>query len=368
MSRRRGEGEPRVSVRPSVPRASPPNQSVSWYASAARASAAGPLRQRWLLAGVAACVAGGVWFGASSGFSSLQRPDAPAAPADLAVEESWRESWKGGGLPPWHRRSAHPSLRRHLRSIVDGNDGSVVPSSGKLGAPDPLVQRVLVPLCGASVDVPFIASFLKDDDAAAADGSDVGPGDADGAQLARAEVVGIEAVAEAVARMPVDEPFRQVPPSARPAALRPVEAGFEQVLVSDDGVAIWVGNFFNVLDAPRPKPQVAFTGAWDRAALGAIEPSRRAAYLAVLDKLMHPTRGRVLMNALSHDIGQGPPHSLSESDIRAAAEPYFEVHRLSSALVTEQPDFSELRHRGATWIRESTYLLSRRSGSPDVQS
>lgn len=60
-----------------------------------------------------------------------------------------------------------------------------------------------------------------------------------------------------------------------------------------------------------------FDRIWDRAAMVALDPERRRAYAQVLRALLKPG-GRILLNAFTYDqsVMPGPPHSVPEDEIR----------------------------------------------------
>jgi thiopurine S-methyltransferase len=68
--------------------------------------------------------------------------------------------------------------------------------------------------------------------------------------------------------------------------------------------------------ALTPELAGTFDRIWDRAALVALPPEMRQAYVPVLRSLAHPG-ARVLQNAFTYDPGQyqGPPFSVSGSEV-----------------------------------------------------
>ena len=81
---------------------------------------------------------------------------APAACEELISHEtasckqdrlkSWQERW-AANRTSWHLEQVNPHLKRHLKELIDPK----ICVAGGLG------PRVLVPLCGKSVDMVFLA-------------------------------------------------------------------------------------------------------------------------------------------------------------------------------------------------------------------
>lgn len=169
----------------------------------------------------------------------------------------WRERWDMGQIG-FHSDKPHADLMGEHGAWLHGG------------------RRVLVPLCGKSVDLPWLAQ--------------------------RIETVGVE-LAEKAVRAMHDEHNLQA---------RVEQAG---------GLAAWRTPNLTVLQG-----DVFDLGAdhvsgvdrvWDRAALVALDPDRRRRYVAHLRDLL-PAGTRILLNVLVYDqqVMSGPPHSLSDSEVR----------------------------------------------------
>ena len=100
----------------------------------------------------------------------------------------------------------------------------------------------------------------------------------------------------------------------------------------------------------------SFDAAFDRAALIAMPPEKRPAYAEKVLSLLRPG-GRMLLVTMEHDIGQGPPFSVSEEEVRSLYEGACEV-----ALIEREdaPDSQRFTSRGATFAREAAYMLEKR--------
>ena len=178
----------------------------------------------------------------------------------------------------------------------------------------PLDSRVLVPLCGKSLDLSWL--------------------DQEGH-----EVVGVEFVEQA-ARDYFEE--RGI------SAQRSVEHG--RVSFRRGRTQIVVGDFF-ALSASELGP---IDVVYDRAALVAIEPQRRVQYAKQLAALTPP--GAVgLVISFEHDLDSGPPFSVPEVETLFAEA--FEIDRVDQHdILRDEPRFAE---RGATQMDEVVWYLRR---------
>ena len=141
-------------------------------------------------------------------------------------------------------------------------------------------ERVLVPLCGKTVDLPYLASK-------------------------GACVVGVEGVRRAVDEFEAEQPQWASAPATRCG-------GFTVRAFEGRGggkVTVFVGDFFQMDAPPAAAAAGRFDGAWDRGAFVAIEPSARPRYAEVLANLMEPG-GRVLLcgEAVAARVGGWPRH------------------------------------------------------------
>lgn len=170
--------------------------------------------------------------------------------------EFWRARWREGRIG-FHRAEVHPDLLRHGELLTDG-------------------AGVLVPLCGKSVDLPWLA--------------------------ARVPVVGVELAEEAVAQL--HEEHGLAPEVER---VGPFTAWRTPNLV------VLQGDLFDLRPEHLPHP---VDRAWDRAALIALDQDRRRRYAAQLRDLLAPA-GRILLEALTYDphVMEGPPHSVPDSEV-----------------------------------------------------
>jgi thiopurine S-methyltransferase len=182
----------------------------------------------------------------------------------------WGKRWSTGKTG-WHKTTVHSSLQKYcddalLEMIVGGG------------------ARILVPLCGKTVDMAFLAQ-----------------------KRPIAEVVGVDGVAQAI------ETFIQEQPDLSIQAVG--ESGGYQKH-KGESITLLTGDFFNMT------PEVAgglFDGVWDRGSLVAIDPSLREQYVDKIGELMVKPNGRYLLATIvrgNKDTKTGPPFSIDEAEVR----------------------------------------------------
>jgi len=170
----------------------------------------------------------------------------------------WEQRWAEDRIG-FHRTDVHPLLRRHATA---------------LGPP----ARVYVPLCGKSLDLPFLRQRGH-------------------------EVFGTEFVAEAVRQffheLGEDPPTRDAPPFRR-------HDGRAITIFEGDALALTAAHLGGPVDA-----------VYDRASLVAVEPERRPALVAAVRRVLRPG-GRVLLITLTYDQSRapGPPWSVDDAEVR----------------------------------------------------
>jgi thiopurine S-methyltransferase len=206
----------------------------------------------------------------------------------------WLERWQAGHIG-FHRADVNPRLVRHHQRALG-----------------PCI-RVLVPLCGKSVDLEWLV-------------------------VQGHEVVGIE-LSELAAR----DFF--------------AERGFEPARSSEGpfiayvhgNLKILVGDFF----AATPDNVGHFDGAYDRAALIALPEDMRKRYVAQLRSLLTP-KARVLLLTLHYDAQGGPPFSVDGAEVRAAYAGASVTLLGSEDARADAPGPVE---RGANFVNEEAYLI-----------
>lgn len=206
----------------------------------------------------------------------------------------WAERWDSGRIG-FHRNDVHPHLLRH---------------GARLGPPG----RVLVPLCGKSLDLVWLRKRGH-------------------------EVWGIEFV-ESAARAFFAE--NALVPETREIA--------GHLALAADGITIVVADLFALAGAPALG---TFTALYDRAALVAIEPARRTSYLQGL-RAHAGDEARLLLVTFDHDIGQGPPFSVPADELKTLTTGLFDLTLLEDEdIFAAEP---RLAARGATRMREQSWI------------
>jgi thiopurine S-methyltransferase len=233
------------------------------------------------------------------------------------MEQSfWHERWDKGQIG-FHRDEVNPNLVRHLQAWV--------PSASPDGQGGALAQqRILVPLAGKTIDVTWLAAR-------------------------GADVVAAEFVEQAVRSYFVEA--KLTPTEQRYDAGLRFNAKVPGEVASQPGgsVEFLVSDFF----ALRPEHVGPLTLVYDRAALVAISPERRAEYAQQL-ALLSPRGARLLLVSFSHDQGNGPPFSVPPEDVRHLLSPFFELTLLADENIIErEPRYKD---RGMTYCHEHVWL------------
>lgn len=211
--------------------------------------------------------------------------------------EFWHERWENN-LIGFHLDEVNPHLRAHWASLA------VRPGS-----------RVLVPLCGKSLDLVWLA----------------GQG---------YEVVGIE-----ISPIAVKDFFAENHLKARRIANQRCD------IWQSEAITLLCGDLFE-LTASDTGP---IDAVYDRAALIALPPAMRRRYVEKLEQLV-PAAPHLLIT-LDYDPAQmdGPPFAVSDDEVRALYVNKYRVDRLQSDDVLA--DNARFRERGLDRLTESVYRL-----------
>jgi thiopurine S-methyltransferase len=183
----------------------------------------------------------------------------------------WEKLWSAGDIG-WHKADVSVSLKKHEHALFENGSGA----------------RVLVPLCGKTVDMKYFAANMLVD-----------------------EVVGVDCVKQALEEFATEHPDLQ---------LNPVPPNNGYGAWKGDKAMLLQGDFFN-LDVTTAGG--TFEAAWDCGSLSAIQPSLRDQYVEKLGELMSKPYGKILLSAcvrLNGDTKAGPPFSTNEGEIRRLFE------------------------------------------------
>jgi len=213
----------------------------------------------------------------------------------------WHERWQQGQIG-FHQPDVHPSLPRYWPAL-DLRPGS----------------RVLVPLCGRSLDMVWFAGRFH-------------------------PVLGVELSPIAAAGFFAHESL---------TPLRDTHGPFE--LYAGGRYEILQGDFF---DLAREEVG-AIHGCYDRAALIALPPPMRQRYAAHLGKLLVPgTRGLLVTLEYPQDKMDGPPFCVPVDEVHALFERDFKVELLERRdVLAANARFAE---RGLDYLYEGVFRLDRR--------
>ncbi len=213
------------------------------------------------------------------------------------MSTGWHEAWKEGRIG-FHKSDVHSDLINYQTQFLTGGP-----------------HRVLVPLCGKSVDMRWLAQEGH-------------------------EVVGVELVAEAV-----EDFFKE----QQLAATKTDHEGYS--LYRCEKITIACGDVLELGEEALG----SITRVWDRAALVALPPEVRVAYAAHLRSQMG-AGAKLLLNVFEYDQSKmsGPPFSLSDDEVRT----HFEGCRIE--LLDERDgldEFPRFRDRGNQYWTVRTYLV-----------
>lgn len=211
----------------------------------------------------------------------------------------WHKRWADNQIG-FHQAQVNPYLQAHWSALA-------------LAAG----SRVLVPLCGKSLDLAWLASQGH-------------------------RVLGIE-----LSRRAVEDFFLE-------HGLTPevTQQGAFEVWCSG-GVELWCGDFF----ALRADDLKACVGVYDRAALIALPPGMRERYMALLSTLL-PEACKGLLVTLDYDQSRldGPPFSVPDAEVRAGFAGWRVAWREEQEMIRESPKFVQA---GVSSLIERVYLLQR---------
>ena len=207
----------------------------------------------------------------------------------------WHNRWQTQQIG-WHRDAYNDLLTKHWRSI-GSNKG----------------DRVLVPLCGKSLDMLWFASQGH-------------------------SVVGLEMVEEAIQAFFEENKLDVVCDTVN-----------DQIHHTSEPFTIIEGDIFNL------KAGLNQADAWyDRAAMIAIPPTKREAYVEQIRQLTKPNAvGLLITFAYPKEEMEGPPFSLTDNDVEELFSDGFELECL------ERLDLTDEKDRGLSQVTSSVFRIRR---------
>lgn len=208
-------------------------------------------------------------------------------------KQFWLDSWDEGGFKTsFHKKDIHPYILKHL------------PPNQLQG------KRLLVPLCGKSVDLVYFAQHAL-------------------------EVIGVELSQKAIYQFFEEQ-----------------ELDYEQkgCFYKSGNLTLIQGDFF-ALDSTAVG---AIDLVYDRAALVALPLSMRLPYIQKIKDLL-PNHAQLFINTLEYfPIKEEPPFSISATDLASYYGEEFEIQHLESPLV---PNHGLIRCWGLDFVKEHGFWL-----------
>ncbi|MCF4994921.1 thiopurine S-methyltransferase [Pseudomonas syringae] len=215
--------------------------------------------------------------------------------------EFWHKKWASGQIG-FHLTDVNPYLQRYW---------------GQLGVS--VQARVLVPLCGKSLDLLWLA--------------DQGH-----------RVLGVELSETAIRDFFTEQ--RLAPEVGERGAFKVYRSG---------SIELWCGDFF----ALTAEDVADFAAIYDRAALIALPPPMRERYVAHLQRIL-PTKVQGLLITLDYDQAQmsGPPFAVEDSEVQRLMGEYWHAQVLEEQDVLGES--WKFLQAGVTRLEERVYRISTR--------
>lgn len=200
-------------------------------------------------------------------------------PETSEVLNRWSNRWDNDNIG-WHIDEVHPALVKYFPSVVEN-----------LISDEKKKIRVLVPLCGKSKDLLYLANHPS-----------------------VSEVVGVEGVQKAV------DDFIDESPQLNFLPVGKEEDGIQKFVAHvGNNISIWKGNFFDLADE---KNISNFDFVWDRASIIAISPHLRNKYANVISRVLNPHGATMLFGTIDRREGTeewmkaGPPFTVTFHDLQ----------------------------------------------------
>jgi thiopurine S-methyltransferase len=209
----------------------------------------------------------------------------------------WKERWVNNKIG-FHQEKPHSSLIE-FADVFKGHN------------------KVLVPLCGKSLDMLFLR--------------DLG-----------LEVIGVEFSELAVSDFKHENNLSMT-----------VEKEKHFSVHKTEGLTIYQGDFFHLSE----KEWKGATACYDRASMVAFDRNERKKYAELLIKSDVKMILSVIFNCGSVEMGEmGPPYSVMEDEVKALYGKDFQLKKLTEH---DFPLREAIKERGATYEKEVTWYMSR---------
>jgi thiopurine S-methyltransferase len=244
------------------------------------ASKLGRLAPVMVLSGMAGSVA------SSSSNNNTMTATAATARMEPSQEQSpnlqrWCDRWNAGNIR-WHKSTVDPTLEGHIASPAFS-----LPAAG---------ARILVPLCGKTVDMAHLAE-----------------------QKNIQQVVGVDGIRKALEEFAAEHANLRIVPVESTSKFEKLQSQPAAGSALSSSIVLLKGDFFD-LDAEAAGGK--FDVVWDRASLVAIQPALRPAYVAVMANVLEKG-GKILLSTYIRpdgDTTKGPPFSIDEDQVKLLYE------------------------------------------------
>lgn len=177
--------------------------------------------------------------------------------------DRWKKKWDSG-MTKWHQPVVYWALKKYGENYITDQ------------------SRVLVPLCGKTVDLAYLSTKAK-------------------------EVVGVEGVMKGVEEFIQENPELQIKSVDEKNNFHSFCGGHKSNLW------MFCGDFFHF----GPTVAGKYDLIWDRAAMVAIDPSKREEYVQVLGSVLKPGGVLLLSGYIrpKNDVTTGPPFTLNKEQV-----------------------------------------------------
>lgn len=239
-------------------------------------------------------------------------------------QEFWHNAWNSGKTG-WQQKNVNTRLQRFWPAVMQQVADA---ATSEPGLPAPIRDTVFVPLCGSSTDMLWLLEQ------------------------------GLHVVGSELSEVAV-ESFFSHPDLQGQVSIEVTEAssaGAEFKVYRADNITICCGDYFSLDPVALDLPPL--TTVYDRAALVALPPDMRLAYVQQLKQLL-PKKARVLLIGFAYDQNKmdGPPFSVTDAEIQSLYDDGFSLRQLASSSGPEI--LGNLADRGLDTMTETVYLAER---------